>query len=124
MCEYRLRSAGRNVILLLIACALLFVSSAQQFVVAHSLAIAGPSQANHIHAADIIELDDHHGGSQLDESRDSQSGLCNELSCVAFVAVAAVATEITSADGQRYLAAVWDDMNGHDVFDLMRPPRI
>lgn len=130
MYEYRLRATWRKVILLLIACTLFFVSSAQQFVVARSLAIADPSHANHMQTADMIGLDDHHGGSQLgdigaeNEARDSQNGLCNELSCVAFAAIAAAATEIAIANGQRYLAAVWDDMNGHEVFDLMRPPRV
>lgn len=75
-------------------------------------------------AADMTGLDDHHGGSQSDEAQDSQNGLCNALSCVAFAALAAAVTEIASADGQRYLVAGLDDMNGHDVFDLMRPPRI
>lgn len=69
-------------------------------------------------------LSDHHGGSQLDEARDSQNGLCNALSCVAFAAIVAAATEVVSAAGQRYLATGLDDMNGHDVFDLMRPPRV
>lgn len=75
-------------------------------------------------AADMTGLGDHHGGSQPDEARDSQNGLCNALSCVAFAAIVAAVTEIASADGQRYLAAGLDDLNGHDVFDLMRPPRI
>lgn len=69
-------------------------------------------------------LSDHHGGSQLDEARDSQNGLCNALSCVAFAAIVAAAAEVVSAAGQRYLATGLDDMNGHDVFDLMRPPQV
>lgn len=129
MYEYRLRATWRKVILLLIACTLLLISSAQQYVVARSLAIFDPSHAN-MQAEDMIGLYDHHGGSQLgdvgaeNEARDSQNGLCNALSCVAFAAIVATVTEIASADGQRYLAVGLDDINGHDVFDLMRPPRI
>lgn len=130
MYEYRLRVAGRKVILMLIACTLFFVSSAQQYVVARSLAFADLSHANHMQAADMIDLDDLHGGDQSgdidaeNEVPDSLNGLCNELSCVAFAAIAATAAEIASIDGQRYLAAVSDGMNGHEAFDLMRPPRI
>ena len=130
MCEHVLRGAWRNVILMLIACTLFFVSSAQQFVVARSLAIAEASHANHLQATDMTGLGDHHGGSRSgdvdaeNEAQDSQNVLCNELSYVAFAAIAAAATEIASVARQRYLAAGLDDMNGHDVFDLMRPPRI
>lgn len=141
MFGHRLRVAWRKAILVLIACALVFVSSAQQFVVARSLAIAEPSHANHMQVADKASLDDygHHGGGEAGDhgadqsghvknaagngAQEPQDGPCCELSCVTFVVIAAAATEIAFPNGQRYLASVFDDVSGHEAFDLMRPPR-
>jgi len=136
MSGHRLRAAWRKAIFILIACALVFVSSAQQFAVARSLATAEPSHANHM-SADMGAMTDHahdqgeHGdqGGHLkkqakSDAQESQDGPCCELSCVTFAVIIAAGFNIASPSGQRHAAAIFDDMSGHVVFDLMRPPRV
>lgn len=142
MSGHRLRVAWRKAILILIACVLVFVSSVQQIVVARSLQTAEPSHANHMQVANKTGLDGHshqnssqpgdHGADQSGHvkkdakngAQESQNGACCELNCITFAVIATAMTEIASPNGPRYLAAVFDDMNGHEVFDLMRPPRV
>jgi len=121
----------------LIACAVVFVSSAQQFVVARSLADPAPSHAHHLQTADMTGVIDHghhagHGANQAadlvnkhshDDTQKPQDGPCCELNCVTFAVIATESFEIASPYGQRHLAAVFDDRTGYEVFDLMRPPR-
>lgn len=141
MLMHRNRIAWRKAIFVLIACALVFVSSAQQFVVARSLATAEPSHANHLQASDMAGMADHshHTGAQgegegADKSEsyspepqngpcEPQNGPCCELSCVTFAVIATATIEIASPTGEPLAAAVFNDMTGYEVFDLMRPPR-
>jgi len=136
MSEHRLRVALRKAIFILIACALVFVSSAQQFVVARSVATAEPSHANHMRA-DMGAMTDHahHQGEHGDkgghlkkqaqgDAQEPQDGPCCELSCVTFAVVGTAPFAITSPHGQRHYAAVVDDRDGVELFELMRPPRV
>lgn len=141
MLRHRNRIAWRKAIFVLIACALVFVSSAQQFVVARSLATAEASHANHLQASDMAAITDHshHTGAQGEgeaadtsghlekqarsDSPEPQNGPCCELSCVTFAVIATATIEIASPTGQSLAVAVFNDMTGHEVFDLMRPPR-
>lgn len=135
----RHRVAWRKAIFMLIACALVFVSSAQQFVVARSLAVAEPSHANHMQSADMDGMtdDSHHAGGQGQDDKsghltkqaetdspEPQNGACCELSCVTFAVIATATIEIASPVGQGHPAVVFNDMTSHEVFDLMRPPRV
>jgi hypothetical protein len=137
MSRHRLRKAWRKAIFILIASALVFVSSAQHFVVAQSLASTDSSHANHSQVADMNGMaghahhqsgDEEKGGElkkqAQDDAQEPQDGSCCELSCVTFAVIATAAIEIASPVGQNHAAAVFDNMAGYVVFDLMRPPRI
>lgn len=138
MSGHRHRVLWRNAIYILIACALVFVSSAQPFVVAKSLADPAPSHIHHLQTADMTGVTDqgHHAGHGANQAADpvnkhshddmqkAQEGPCCELSCVTFAVIATASFEIASPYGQHHLAAVFDDRTGYEVFDLMRPPRV
>jgi len=132
-----MRVLWRKAIFVLIACALVFVSSAQQFVVAQSRAATEPTHANHMQAADMAGMTDHshHKGAHGEEgghlkkqaqgnAQEPQDGPCCELSCVTFAVVGTAPFAITSPHGQRHYAAVVDDRDGVELFELMRPPRV
>ena len=58
------------------------------------------------------------------DSPEPQNGACCELSCVTFAVIATATIDIASPVGQSHPAVVFNDMTSHEVFDLMRPPRV
>jgi len=84
--------------------------------------------------SDMRDHADHQSGHQdksgqlnkqaQDDAQEPQDGSCCELSCVTFAVIATAAIEIISPIGQSHAAAVFDNMAGYVVFDLMRPPRV
>lgn len=137
MLGHRIRTAWRKAIFVLIACALVFVSSAQQYVVAQSLAATDYAHANHTHATDVVGKADHshHNGAHGDDGgylkkqtqdndQESQDGPCCELSCVTFAVMGTAGFAMTSPHGQLHFAAAVEDRDGLEPLDLMRPPRV